>query len=132
MSREGCCRNARGIFLNKVPGEFCGGIFGWNFSGLFPWRKTGGKNPPKNPPGNVQIRIWEFRGQNPHCKDPALKKWPNYRTPARIRNRGEPSGMTFRHRSLRGQNINSHSRGRALRKGVFLPSKHLLQHHPLL
>ena len=22
--------------------------------------------------GNFQIRIWEFRGQNPHCKDPAL------------------------------------------------------------
>ena len=22
--------------------------------------------------GNFQIRIWEFRGQNSHCKDPAL------------------------------------------------------------
>ena len=28
LSRKGFCRNPRGIFPNKVPGEFCGGFFG--------------------------------------------------------------------------------------------------------
>ena len=30
-----CCRNPRGIFPNKVPGEFCGGFFGGFFRAFF-------------------------------------------------------------------------------------------------
>ena len=72
-SRKGFCRNPRGIFPNRVPGEFfAGGIFWWIFSGLFPWKKQEEKSTPKIH-GKIQIGIWELRGQNPHCKDPALK-----------------------------------------------------------
>ena len=70
FSREGFCRNPRGIFPNKVLGEFCGGFF-VDFFGPFSLEKTGGKIHPKIH-GNFQIRIWEFRGQNPHCKDQAM------------------------------------------------------------
>ena len=53
MSRKGVCRNPRGIFLNKVPGEFCGGFFGGFFLGAF----FLGKNPkPRNP--------WQNSNQN--------------------------------------------------------------------
>ena len=41
-SRKGFCRNPRGIFPNKVPGEFCGGFFG----GFF-WAFSLGKNRRK-------------------------------------------------------------------------------------
>ena len=33
--------------------------------------KSRRKNPPKTP-GKIQIRIWELRGQSPHCKDVPL------------------------------------------------------------
>ena len=48
LSRKGFCRNPRGIFPNKVLGEFCGRFFGGFFRAFFLGRK-GGKNPPKNP-----------------------------------------------------------------------------------
>ena len=51
FSRKGFCRNPRGIFPNKVPGEFCGGFFGGFFRAFF-LGKIGGKNPPKNPRQN--------------------------------------------------------------------------------
>ena len=73
VSRKGFCRNPRGIFPTEFPGEFCRGFFGGFFSGLFPWKKQEEKIHPKIH-GNFQIGIWEFRGQNPHCKDPALTK----------------------------------------------------------
>ena len=66
FSRTGFCRNPRGIFPNEFPGEFCLGFFG-----PFSLEKQQDKIHPKIH-GNFQIRIWEFRGQNPHCKDPAL------------------------------------------------------------
>ena len=48
-SRKGLCRNPRGIFLNKVPGEFCGGFFGeLIFSGLFPWERRRKKSTKKS------------------------------------------------------------------------------------
>ena len=28
----------------------------------------------------IQIRIWEFRGQNPHCKELSLKNWDFHRS----------------------------------------------------
>ena len=73
LSREGFCRNPRGIFLDKVPGELCGGFFCAFFGAFFL-----GKNRRKIHPkihGNFQIRIWEFRGQNPHRKDQAMTNW---------------------------------------------------------
>ena len=74
ISRKGFCRNPRGIFPTEFPGEFCRGFFGGFFSGLFPWKKQEEKIHPKIH-GNFQIGVWEFRGQNPHCKDPALTFW---------------------------------------------------------
>ena len=47
-----------------------------DFFGPFSLEKIGGKNPHKKIHGKIQIRIWEFRGQNPHCKDLPLKVWP--------------------------------------------------------
>ena len=70
LSREGFCRNPRGIFLNKVAGEFCGDFL-VDLFGLFSLENTGGKNHPKIH-GKIRIRIRELRGQNPHCKDLAL------------------------------------------------------------
>ena len=72
LSRKGFCRNPTGIFPNKVPGEFCGGFFGGFFRAFFLGKNRRNKTTPKIH-GKIQIGIWEFRGQNPHCKDPALK-----------------------------------------------------------
>ena len=52
LSRKGFCRNPRGIFPNKVPGEFYGGFFGGVFLGPFFFEKIREKNPPKNPRQN--------------------------------------------------------------------------------
>ena len=71
FSRKGFCRNPRGIFPTEFPGEFRRGFFGGFFRPVFPWKKQDEKIHAKIH-GNFQIRIWEFRGQNPHCKDPAL------------------------------------------------------------
>ena len=68
VSRKGFCRNPRGIFPNKVPGEFRRGLFGGFFRAFFL-----GKQATKIH-GKIRIRTWEFRGQNPHCKNLALKK----------------------------------------------------------
>ena len=68
-SRKGFCRNPRGIFPNtKSWVNFAG-----DFSGLFPWKKQEETIHPKIH-GKIQIRIWELRGQNPHCKDLVLMK----------------------------------------------------------
>ena len=61
------------IFPNGFPGEFCCGFFGGFFRAFFLGKNRKEKIHPKIH-GNSQIRIWEFRGQNPHCKDPALTK----------------------------------------------------------
>ena len=68
QSRKGFCR--RGVFPNKVLCELCGGFFR-GFFGPFSLEKQEAKIHPKIH-GKIQIRIWEFRGQNPHCKDLAL------------------------------------------------------------
>ena len=76
-------QKSKGNFLNKVPGEFCGGFFGGFFQDFFLGKKQEEKIHPKIH-GNFEIRIWEFRGQNPHCKDPALTTWSiGYKTEAR-------------------------------------------------
>ena len=66
FSRKGFCRNPREISLNKFPGEFCGGFFG-GFWGVSLTKR--GKIHPKIH-SRLQIRIWELRSQNPHCKLP--------------------------------------------------------------
>ena len=71
-SGKGFCRNPRGIFPTKTLGEFCGGFSGGFFWGLFPWEKQDEKIHQKIP-RKIQIRIWEFRRENPHCKDLALR-----------------------------------------------------------
>ena len=72
FSREGFCRNPRGIFLNEFLGEFCRGFLCGFFGAFFIGKKGGKKSTPKIH-GKNQIRIWEFRGQNPHCKNRPLK-----------------------------------------------------------
>ena len=72
LSRKGFCRNPRGIFPNKVPGEFCGGDFLVDFCGPFPWKKHEDKSTLKNPRQNSNQNLGEIRGPNPHCKDLAL------------------------------------------------------------
>ena len=47
--------------------DFCRGFFRAFFLG----KKTGGRNPPQNP-RQCSNQSLEFRGQNAHCKDPAL------------------------------------------------------------
>ena len=64
-------QKSEGNFSDRIPGWILPWIFWWIFSGLFPWKKQEEKIHQKIH-GNFQIRILEFRGQNPHCKDPAL------------------------------------------------------------
>ena len=71
MSREGFCRNARGNYPTKILGEFCGRFLG-GFLGAFFLEKKTGEIFPRKIHGKTQVRIWEFRGQNPHCRDLAL------------------------------------------------------------
>ena len=64
-------QKSEGNFSDRIPGWILPWIFWWIFSGLFAWKKQEEKIHQKIH-GNFQIRIWEFWGQNPHCKDPAL------------------------------------------------------------
>ena len=64
------CRHLRGIYLNRFPGEFCGGFLVESL-GHFPWKNRRKQIHPKIH-GKIQIRIWELRGQNPHCRDLAV------------------------------------------------------------
>ena len=51
ISRKGFCRNPRGIFPDKVLGEFCRGFFGGVFRAFF-LGKSRSKKSPKNPRQN--------------------------------------------------------------------------------
>ena len=62
FSRKGFCRNPRGIFPNKVPGEFGGEFFGGFFGAFFLGRK-GGTRPSKNP----QLAALHKRGGSLRC-----------------------------------------------------------------
>ena len=64
----------RGEFLWTKSWVNFTGDFLVDFFGPFSLEKTGKINPKIH--GNFQTRIWEFRGPNPHCKDPALKNGP--------------------------------------------------------
>ena len=59
---------------DKFPGIFCGEFFWWIILGLFLWDKQQEKIHRKIH-SKIQIRIWELRGQNPHCNDLALIIW---------------------------------------------------------
>ena len=55
-----------------------------------PFRGSVGGQPVRKHPkihSKIQIRTWELRGQNPHCKDPALTNWSR---------KPEPSELLFR------------------------------------
>ena len=70
LSREGFCRNPRGIFPTKFPGEFCCGFFWAIFFGPFSsLEKTGGKNPPKNPRRFSNQNLGVSGPKSTHCKD---------------------------------------------------------------
>ena len=62
--------------------NFAGGAW-WMFSGLFPWKKQEAQIH-----GKIQIRIWEFHGQNPHCKDLAVMLHDSFQS------RPPPIGLT--------------------------------------
>ena len=63
ISRRGFCRDPSGEFGGIFNGVLGGG-------GLFSLEKR--KIHPKIH-SDFQIRFWEFRGQNPQCKDLALR-----------------------------------------------------------
>ena len=70
--QEKASAEIRGNFSEKKSWVNFAVDFWVDFSGLLPWEKQEEKIHPKIH-GKMQIRIWEFRGQNPHCKDPALR-----------------------------------------------------------
>ena len=49
-----------------------GGDFWVEFFGPFSLEKIGGEKIHPKIHSKIQVGIWEFRGQNPHCKDLAL------------------------------------------------------------
>ena len=56
---------------SKIASRQWGDIFAARHQSVSQGPLEGGKIHKKIP-GSIQIGIWEFRGQNPHCKDPAL------------------------------------------------------------
>ena len=64
-------RKASAEIRREFSGRILIGILPWIFGGYF-WAflliRTGGKIHPKIH-RKIQIRIWELRGQNPHCKN---------------------------------------------------------------
>ena len=75
INQEKASAEIRGEFFqqNSQVNEFCGDFFWWIFSGLFPWRKQEEKIHPKIH-SKIQIRIWEFCGQNPTLQVPVLSR----------------------------------------------------------
>ena len=59
LSRKGFCRNPRGIFPNKVPGEFCGGFFG-GFFRAFSLENIGGKKSTKKSTAKLKSEFGSF------------------------------------------------------------------------
>ena len=75
FSREGFCRNPRGIFRTNFNFASWGGdCFCRVFWGLFPWRKHEHKIHPKIH-SKCWTRISESRSRNPHCKDLPFKTY---------------------------------------------------------
>ena len=74
----------------EIRGEFFRTNTWVNFAGgglvYFRWKKLEDKIHPKIH-SKIQMRLWEFRGQNPHCKNLPLKDSPLETKIARF---GEP------------------------------------------
>ena len=69
FTKKRLLQRSEGNFSGQIlQGAFCRGLFG-PFSLE---KKKERKIHPKSY-SKIQIRIWEFRGQNPHCKDLALR-----------------------------------------------------------
>ena len=64
-------QRSEGNFSEQSPGWILRGIFLVDFLGRFLAKEQDEKIHPKIH-SKIQIGIWEFRGQNPHCKDLAL------------------------------------------------------------
>ena len=54
ISREGFCRSPRGLFLNKVLGEFRGGFFCGSFRAFFLWKKN--KRKKSTPKSTAKLK----------------------------------------------------------------------------
>ena len=73
VSQEKASAEIRGEFIRtKSWVNFAGDFFGGFFRAFFLGKKREEKFYLKIH-GKIQIRIWEFRDQNPHCKNQALK-----------------------------------------------------------
>ena len=70
--REKASAEIRGEFFRTNSRVNFAADFLVDFFGPFSLEGGGGGKIHPKIHGNFQIRIWEFRGQNPHCKDPAL------------------------------------------------------------
>ena len=102
--REGFCRNPRGIFLNKFPGEFCGRFFGGSF-GLLSFGKTGGKTPPQNQRQNSNQNLgasWPKSALQGSALDQFLKVTIRCAQPSRPSQRLSEETLLLRRGLLRG------------------------------
>ena len=72
ISRKRFCRNPREFFEQQISGWIFRGIFWWMFWGLLARKKRRGKIHRKIH-CQIRIRVWKFRGQNPHCKNLRFK-----------------------------------------------------------
>ena len=71
LSRTCFCRNPRGIFPNKVPGEFCGGFF-CGFVLAFFLGKNRRKKSTQKSTAKFKSEFGSFAAKIPCCKDLAL------------------------------------------------------------
>ena len=68
LSKKRLLQKFEGKFSEQVGGEIFGD-FWWSFIGAFFLGEKRRKQSTKKTHSKFQIRIWKFRGQNPHCKD---------------------------------------------------------------
>ena len=71
INREKASAEIRVEFIQPKLWVNFWGDFWWIFWGLFSWENRTIKSTQKST-AKIQIGIWEFRGESPHCKDLAL------------------------------------------------------------
>ena len=97
--------NLNGMFPNKFPGEFYCGFFGAVFLG----EKQ--KTPPKHSQ-QIEIRIWQFHNQHPHCKDLVLTLLivlKKEQGPSCVENLGQSFACSLLSQRPRKHNIHTHT-----------------------
>ena len=75
QNKKGLLQKSEGNFSDRIPRWILQGIFWWIFSGLFPWKKTGGKHPPKNPRQNSNRNLGVSR-PNSTLQGSGLENFP--------------------------------------------------------